>query len=243
MSLMHSIFKKNLIENGFNNEAKILDVGCGNGDFVSLMRQNGYEAFGIDIEFKDGKHISTLLNQGIVKKVKIGNKTRTTLRSGDEYSWPDFNFLFDVIVSKAVIEHVQNLEEFVNSSKSILKQGGICIHYFPSKYSIIEPHIGVPFGGMFNNKTWIKLMCFLGLCFRTNRGNGEKAYLYMLKSTAFRRQSEIDILFKERGFQRVKSIGPLQCHPKKIFNLIGRLPLMNKLFSIFRSRVIVYKLT
>jgi len=243
MSLMHSILKKNLNKNGFNNGAKILDVGCGNGELVSFMRQNDYDAFGIDIEFKDGKHISTLLNQGIIKKVEIGDKTRTTLRSGDEYAWPDFNFLFDVIVSRAVIEHVQNLEEFVNSSKSILKQGGICIHYFPSKYSIIEPHIGVPFGGVFTNKTWIKLMCLLGLCFKTNRGNGEKAYLYMLSSTAYRRQSEIDMLFKQGGFQRVKSIGPLQCHPKKIFNLIGRVPLMSKLFSIFRSRVIVYRLT
>ena len=242
MSLMHSILKKNLNENGFNNEAKILDVGCGNGDLVHFMRQNDYDAFGIDIEFKDGKHISTLLNQGIIKKVEIGDKTRTTLRSDDEYAWPDFNFFFDVIVSKAVMEHVQNLEEFVNSSKSILKQGGICIHYFPSKYSIIEPHIGVPFGGVFTNKTWIKLMCFLGLCFSTNRGNGEKAYMYMLNSTAFRRQSEIDVLFKQAGFQRVKVIGPLQCHPKKMFNLLGHVSFVNQLFSIFRSRVVVYKL-
>ena len=243
MKLIYSILKRNLNENGFHNEAKILDVGCGNGDLVSLMRQNNYDAFGIDIEFKDGKHISTLLDQGIIKKVEIGDKTRATLGSGDEYAWPDFNFLFDVIVSRAVIEHVQNLEEFVNSSKSILKQGGICIHYFPSKFSIIEPHIGVPFGGVFTNKAWIKLMCFLGLCFKTNRGNGEKAYLYMSNFTAYRRQSEIDMLFKKAGFQRVKGIGPLQCHPKKIFNLIGLVPFVNKIFSIFRSRVVVYKLT
>ena len=242
MSLMYSILKKNLNENNCNNEAKILDVGCGNGDLVSLMRQNDYDAFGIDIEFKDGKHISPLLHQGIIKKVEIGNKTRTTLRSGDEYVWPDFNFLFDVIVSRAVIEHVQNLEEFVNSSKSVLERGGLCIHYFPSKYSIIEPHIGVPFGGVFTNKTWIKLMCFLGLCFSANRGNGEIAYSYMLNSTAYRRQSEIDKLFEQAGFQRVKSIGPLQCHPKKIFNFLGHVSFVNQLFSIFRSRVVVYKL-
>ena len=243
MTLMYSILEKNLNENGFHNDAKILDVGCGNGDLVSLMRQNGYDAFGIDIEFKDGKHISTLLNQGIIKKVEIGDKTRTNLRSGDEYTWPDFNFLFDVIVSRAVLEHVQNLEEFVNASKSVLKPGGICIHYFPSKFSIIEPHIGVPFGGALTNKTWIKLMCFLGLCFKTNRGNGEKAYLYMLNSTAYRRQSEIDKLFAKVSFQRVEGIGPLQCHPRKIFKFIGRVPFMNKIFSIFRSRVVVYKLT
>ena len=141
-----------------------------------------------------------------------------------------------------MIEHIQNLEEFLASSKSILKEGGICIHYFPSKYSIIEPHIGVPFGGVFSNKTWIKLMCFLGLCFSANRGNGEKAYSYMMNFTAYRRQSEIDMLFKQAGFKRVKSIGPLQCHPKKIFNLLGQVSFVNQLFSIFRSRVVVYKL-
>jgi 2-polyprenyl-3-methyl-5-hydroxy-6-metoxy-1,4-benzoquinol methylase len=242
MSLMYSILRRNFNENGITNDNKILDVGCGNGDLVNFMRQENYDAFGIDLEFKDGKHTSNLLSHGILKEIDIGDKNRSGLDSGDKYIWPEFNFLFDVIVTRAVIEHVRNLEEFVNSSKSILQKGGICIHYFPSKYSIIEPHIGVPFGAVFTNKTWIKLMCFFGLCFSTYRGNGEEAYQYMVKSTTYRRQSEIDMLFKEAGFQRIKSIGPLQCNPKKILKFLDNIFFVNYLFSIFRSRVIVYKL-
>ena len=240
---MHDILKINFNKNGINNEAKILDVGCGNGDLVNFMRQLGYDAFGIDVEFKEGKHAATLINQGFIKKILIGDKSRTTLRSGDEYVWPDFNLFFDVIFSRAVIEHVQNLEEFVSSSKSILKDGGLCIHYFPSKYSLIEPHIGVPFGGVFTGKKWVKLMCLLGLCFREYRRHGDKAYCYMVNSTAYRTQAEIDILFKQAGFQRIKGIGPLQCHPNWIFKFLGRISFVRFLFSIFRSRVVIYKLS
>ena len=39
-----------------SKRAKILDVGCGNGDLVNFMRQNDYDAFGIDIEYKEGKY-------------------------------------------------------------------------------------------------------------------------------------------------------------------------------------------
>ena len=46
-------------------------------------------------------------------------------------------------------------------------------------------------------------MCYLGLCFSAYRGNGDKAYMYMLKFTAYRRQSEIDKIFKEVGLTSV----------------------------------------
>lgn len=242
MSLIHRILQRNFYENAIFDGAKILDVGCGNGDLVNFMRQGGYDAFGIDIQFKHGEHKSILQSKGIIKKIDVGDKSRATLSKNDVYVWPKFECLFDVIVSKAVIEHVRNLDEFVISSKAVLKKGGICIHYFPSKYSVIEPHIGVPFGGVLTYKMWITLMCFLGICFSARRGKGTEAYSYMTNFTTYRKQSEIDMVFSKAGFQRIKSIGPLQCHPQKIFRLFGCVSFLNYLFSIFRSSVVVYKL-
>jgi len=241
MNLMHHILRRNFIQNNVVKSAKILDVGCGNGDLVMFMRENGYNAFGVDIEFRGGEHAAKLLTSGVLKKIEIGSNTRASLGGGDTYIWPEFDDLFDVLVSRAVIEHVQNLEEFVQSSKNVLKAGGICIHYFPSKYSIIEPHTGVPFGGFLTNRTYTKLMCFLGLCFKNYRKNANIAHDYMMKYTAYRKQVDIDRLFQKAGFRRIKSIGPLQSHPKKVFRLLGLFPLMNYLFSIFRSRVVAYE--
>jgi SAM-dependent methyltransferase len=242
MHLIYNILHRNLNECGINKRAKLLDVGCGNGDLVNFMREEDYDAFGIDIEFKEGEYKETLISQELIKKIDIGDYNRATFDSIQKYVWPDFKFLFDVLVSKAVLEHVQNLEEFAKSSRSILKDGGICIHYFPSKFSFIEPHIGVPFGGVFINKMWISIMCSLGLCFDTYRGNGDKAYNYMINFTSYRKQSQIDMIFKEAGFRRIKSIGPLQCHPNLLFNFLGFFPFINYFFSIFRSRVVIYKL-
>lgn len=40
--------KKMLIRKGLNKPIRILDAGCGSGDFVSVARDLGYDAYGID---------------------------------------------------------------------------------------------------------------------------------------------------------------------------------------------------
>jgi len=241
MNLYLKILKENFLKAGVSKNALVLDVGCGSGDQVHYLRNIGYEAYGIDVEFKEGVHQLFLQKMGLIKLIEIGFKDRSSLESGDEYTWPEFDRLFDVITSCAVLEHVRNLEEFVASSKYALKQGGICIHYFPSKHAIVEPHIGVPFGGMLKKRLWIKVMCALGVCFESKRGKGEEAFLYMKNFTSYRNQSEIDMVFKNAGFVRIPSVGPLRCHEKMIYRMFSRIPFANYLFSVFRSRVVVYK--
>jgi len=41
----------------------------------------------------------------------------------------------DLIVSRSVLEHLENLDEFVANSTKSLKKGGYFIHLFPSKYA------------------------------------------------------------------------------------------------------------
>jgi len=41
----------------------------------------------------------------------------------------------DLVVSRSVLEHLENLENFITNSKRILKKGGYFIHLFPSKFS------------------------------------------------------------------------------------------------------------
>ena len=46
---------------------KILEIGCGNADFVSYARALGWQVYGADIEFKPGKSLNALLESGHVK--------------------------------------------------------------------------------------------------------------------------------------------------------------------------------
>jgi SAM-dependent methyltransferase len=240
-----SLYKRILFTNfkhfSITSSANVLDVGCGNGDVVNQLLIDGFNAFGIDVNIKDGVNRTKLESNGRLKHIDIGSQTRETLKENNMYTWPNFEIKFDVIISKAVLEHVRNLEEFIAMSKNALSsKDGVCIHYYPSKYSLIEPHTGVPLGGIFQNRTWYAIMYRLGFYSRVRKTTNE-ALEYMKIFTFFRSQKEIDNEFKKQGFQKLKCIQVLSCHPNKILRLIGLIPFANNLFGIFRSRVVAYK--
>jgi len=240
-----TLYKRILFTNfkhfGIKNNANVLDVGCGNGDVVNHLLIDGFNAFGIDVEIKDGVNRIKLESNGRLKHIDIGTQTRETLKENNKYTWPNFEIKFDVIISKAVLEHVRNLEEFVAASKKALSpKDGVCIHYYPSKYSLIEPHTGVPLGGIFQNRTWFAIMYRLGFYFHGKKTVNE-SFEYMKTFTFFRPQNEIDNEFKKQGFQKMKCIQVLSCHPNKILRLIGLIPFVSIIFEIFRSKVAIYK--
>ena len=243
MSLYSRIVEKNFEKFKIRSGAFILDVGCGNGDFVHYLRELDYSCFGIDLEFKEGTHIEELQNIKAVRKIKVGSKNRRTLDTGDFYEWPEFSNQFDVVLSKAVLEHIQNLDEFVEQTIAALRPDqGLCLHYYPSKFAIIEPHTGVPFGGWILNLRWFKFMCFIGACFHEYRRNGDAAFSYMKQFTCYRTQTEIDRVFAAYGFAGVLALGPLTCHPSRVLRFLGRSKLICVFFNLFRSRVVAYRL-
>ena len=52
-----------IIKQSFNKNTKILDFGCGSGDLVQELLDLGYDAYGTDIRFKDGKSRKNLIKQ------------------------------------------------------------------------------------------------------------------------------------------------------------------------------------
>lgn len=87
----------------------LLDIGCGNGEFIENACQAGWLAEGIE---PDPQAAAAALSRNI--KVKVG-----TYESA-EYS----SNHFDVICSNQVIEHVHNPSKFVNNIFNWLKPGG-----------------------------------------------------------------------------------------------------------------------
>lgn len=45
----------------------------------------------------------------------------------------------------------------------VLRRDGVSIHVFPARYSQIEPHLFVPFGGVVRNLSWYRLWPRLGV--------------------------------------------------------------------------------
>ena len=91
--------------------SRILDNGCGRGDFYRGFAHCGMEVYGTDIEkvFDD-------VYSGI-------NLEQDRLPFEDDY--------FDVVFSKSVIEHIHKPENYMNEMYRVLKPGGRIIIMVP----------------------------------------------------------------------------------------------------------------
>ena len=88
----------------------LLDVGCGKGQFVAVARQDGWEAWGVEL---DAGAVATAQSRGL----------HTVLQgSVDHASLPE---AFDVITLWDVIEHLQNPASLLGDIYKRLAPGGL----------------------------------------------------------------------------------------------------------------------
>jgi len=100
---------------------RILDVGCGNGFFLDVAKEQGWEVYGT--EYSE-KAIEILKEKGI-KSYK------------GELNIDDFKEeMFDVITSFEVVEHINNPVEEIQKIKYFLRKGGVLYITTPNFNSI-----------------------------------------------------------------------------------------------------------
>ena len=101
---------------GNNLDGKIImDTACGLGNEMSLLREKGAEVYGID---------------GIQKIQLAKNKypnLKNRFRVGDVYHLPFRKEIFDVIISKYVLNEIQDIDAAIIQSHRCLKPGGILV--------------------------------------------------------------------------------------------------------------------
>jgi SAM-dependent methyltransferase len=112
-----SIFIKHLISKyKIQNNSLILDLGCGRGEFLNELINNGMEGHGIDIsDFAIEFCPKAKINVIDIEKEKI--------------PYPDNTF--DVVYSKSFVEHFYYPEKIFNEIYRVLKPGGTIITLTP----------------------------------------------------------------------------------------------------------------
>lgn len=105
---------------------KILDYGCGVGDFLAFLQPKGYEVTGFEPDEKARTIAAT----------KIGNKhlLSTSLENSKE--------TYDIITLWHVLEHIPNLKEIIVQLKSHLNENGTLILALPNHKSYDAVHYG-----------------------------------------------------------------------------------------------------
>ncbi|MCB6198673.1 MAG: class I SAM-dependent methyltransferase [Anaerobutyricum soehngenii] len=101
-----------LIKKYIKKDQRILDMGCGDGAFLSFLKDHGYtKIYGVD---PSRESIDVLHKRGI--DGKIGNVF--------EKEPDDLRGAFDVVTFTAVIEHIYDLDNIVERLSAYLKNTG-----------------------------------------------------------------------------------------------------------------------
>ncbi len=124
----YSIHQKIKLINSFDSGArKILDIGCGTGDFLVACKTDGWSIFGVEPSAK----ARDLTFQKLIKKnSSVENTIEKDIEDILEYQ--DKTKQYDVITMWHVLEHVPNLSEYIKILKNLLKPNGVLIIAVPN---------------------------------------------------------------------------------------------------------------
>jgi ubiquinone/menaquinone biosynthesis C-methylase UbiE len=139
--------------------AAVLDLGCGSGSIVKEYRGLGYEVFGCDFTFKESLDVDSLHNNDLIRHIER-----------EPYRLPFADDFFDIVISDQVFEHVKNYAETLSEIRRVLKLEGISLHFFPSRYTPIEPHVYVPLATIIQKRWWLTIWAILGVRAPRQRG-------------------------------------------------------------------------
>jgi SAM-dependent methyltransferase len=114
----------------------ILDWGCGRGRSVARLREEGFNAYGVDIDRR------ALRNGYPLFRSRGLNPDSLLLHVDQTPRFPDgfFHFIF----SEQVFEHIEDLPAVTAEIARLTRPEGAGVHCFPGARNILEGHLRMP---------------------------------------------------------------------------------------------------
>jgi 2-polyprenyl-6-hydroxyphenyl methylase/3-demethylubiquinone-9 3-methyltransferase len=109
----------------------VLDIGCGEGELLSIFSKLGLKVWGVDISSYAVKKAQKRLGKCIFQIDITKNKL------------PFDNDFFDIVCGVDIIEHLDNCDNLFREASRVLKEGGLLF--------LTTPNHGSIFGHIFGN--------------------------------------------------------------------------------------------
>jgi len=114
------LLKSNLL----NQKIRVLEIGCGSGDFIHLLKEKGIEAIGVDLDV-------TAIEAG---KQYWGDIPIFTI-SAQDYFKEHNNQKFQIVCLFAILEHLEKPHSILNEIYRILDKNGYVVIEVPNSKS------------------------------------------------------------------------------------------------------------
>jgi 2-polyprenyl-3-methyl-5-hydroxy-6-metoxy-1,4-benzoquinol methylase len=101
---------------------KLLEIGCSSGDFLQKAREAGYSVSGIDYSAQTASF--TQYHHGLKDIYPFTIQELSALKPDEKY---------DVIAFFQVLEHIDDIPDFIRCIKKLLKPGGIIAVSVPNR--------------------------------------------------------------------------------------------------------------
>lgn len=103
--------------------ARLLELGCGRGDFLQAFKDHGFHCYGVDREASAQDFCPGI-------EIAVCDIEAQKLPYPDGY--------FDIVYHKSVIEHVYSPNNLMTETRRVLKPGGKCIILTPDWVSQMQ---------------------------------------------------------------------------------------------------------
>jgi SAM-dependent methyltransferase len=120
-------------------QLQVLDMGCGQGQAISLLSGYGHTLYGFDLPDKSetlAANLGPTFGDAYADRIRFME---------DERRIPFSTAQFDLIYANQVFEHVRFLDQMLAECARVLKPDGSLITLFPPATYPIEGHSLVPF--------------------------------------------------------------------------------------------------
>jgi len=180
------------------NQVKVLDWGCGRGRFVLWLREQGFDAYGVDIDQEP-------INNGLPLFEQKGHKQKplSLISPEGRTNYPDG--FFDFIMTDNVLEHVSDLNLVMQEVNRLTSPTGGGYHIFPAQRQPREGHLFMPFVHWLPKGAFRKSIIRLSVRFRKEPHWKEVEGLSVNEKTQVYYDYSTDHIFY-RPFQRIKAI-------------------------------------